>query len=207
MQTLAWVLLIAGALAGFRKQFSRLALALSQHVERGGAMTLGVGSLSLQLQELRELPTFAPQVPSTQEPEQALTDRDDGEQLPDPASPEAPAVWARLRRRRKDKTRNIHLAHVISPSQVPGQRFDIFTYLVTGSGGNLEEVERAQFFLGRYWGNRIFDVPNQGTRIGFATSAYGPALCVCRVIFRDGSETVLERFLDFEMASVFEEAT
>jgi hypothetical protein len=41
---------------------------------------------------------------------------------------------------------------------------------------------------------------HDGKRIGLATSAYGPTLCVCRVHFRDGQMAILSRYPDFEMA-------
>ncbi|MGP4048355.1 pYEATS domain-containing protein [Streptomyces sp. 2A115] len=203
MQTLVWVLLIVGVLVVFRTQLAALAPILRTRIERGGAFSVGLGSLSLQF---GDLPTFPPQAASEQGTETPSADGAAAGRLPDPDEPGAPAAWGQYRMDRKGETRNIHLAHVISPSRTPGQRFDIFTYLVEGPSGRLDDVERAQFFLGRYWGNRIFDVPNRGDgkHIGFATSAYGPALCICRVIFKDGSEAVVERFLDFETAAAFE---
>lgn len=210
LQTFVWVLLIGGALVVFRKPLESLALDLRSRIARGGGFSVGFAGAHLHFEDL---PTFSPQAAIEQSagPGPTPIEEDEFEEealgrLPDPRDPEASTVWAQYRMARKGETRNIHLAHVISPSTTPGQRFDIFTYLVEGPSGHLDDVEQAQFFLGRYWGNRIFEVQNRGdgARIGFATSAYGPALCICRVIFKDGSETVLERFLDFEMAPAFD---
>ncbi len=64
------------------------------------------------------------------------------------------------------------------------------------------EIERAEFFFGPSWGNRIFTSDNDGGVIGVNTSAWGTFLATCRVIFNDGSvPVVLHRYIDFEMAS------
>jgi hypothetical protein len=78
-----------------------------------------------------------------------------------------------------------------------------------GLPDDLSDIVKAEFFLGRSWGNKIFEVmkpPNVEKPIGLATSAYGPTLCVCRVHFRDGHTAVLSRYLDFEMSGVFTRA-
>jgi hypothetical protein len=72
-------------------------------------------------------------------------------------------------------------------------------------------VGRADFFLGRYWGNKIFPLKVQQSKetIGITTSAYGPAPCICRVTLKEHPdvEIVLHRFLDFEMHWVFDAVT
>jgi hypothetical protein len=141
---------------------------------------------SVKLGELRQLPRVEPAEP--------------GRQLPDPTAEAAIEQWSRVRNGIKKESRNVYLAHIIKPSAIRGQRFDVFVFLVGAKDADLTQVERAQFFLGRHWGNRIFDVPNRdGSAIGLSTSAYGPVLCVCRIIFQDGHEATVSRYLDFEM--------
>jgi hypothetical protein len=38
-----------------------------------------------------------------------------------------------------------------------------------------------------------------------ATSAYGPFLAICKITFLDGTEAWVDRFVDFEMARIFDE--
>ncbi|GAA0695777.1 hypothetical protein GCM10010193_58060 [Kitasatospora atroaurantiaca] len=205
MQTLAWVLLIVGVMVAFRKQLTVVAHEIARRLQKGGGFEFGVGVLSVKLAELRdELPHYQSEMAREAAPVPVPEVNHNIEGLPDPESPGASAVWEQYRLQLNEKSRGIQLAHVISPSKVPRQRFDVFVYLVTSRTGSLDEVERAQFFLGRRWGNRVFDVLNEGGRIGFSTAAYGSPLCACRVVFKDGSDVVLSRFLDFEMASVFE---
>jgi hypothetical protein len=114
--------------------------------------------------------------------------------------------WTVDRARIYDQNQHIFLAHRIRPSTQPDQLYDVSIFLVGVHGRRpTEVVERAEFFLGRAWGNRIFEVLNtgEGDTIGMSTAAYGPALCICRVVFRDGAETLLHRLLDFEMGWAF----
>ena len=94
-------------------------------------------------------------------------------------------------------TQGYFLAHTLSPSKIPNQLFDIFIYLRKHKSQNTPEVNYAEFFLGRHWGSRIFKVENQGGLVGVSTSAYGEFLCVCRVTLRDGTQIMLERYVDF----------
>ncbi len=114
--------------------------------------------------------------------------------------------WRNYRQASKRRSRNVFLAHVIKPSVKAGQTYDIFIFLVRPKSFSLDDVEHAEFFFGRFWGNRVFTVPNEGGKIGISTSAYGPFLAACRVTFKDGYWVTLERFIDFEMGRVFEEA-
>jgi hypothetical protein len=114
--------------------------------------------------------------------------------------------WEDLRRNVKETSRNIFLAHVLRPSNRPRQKFDIFMFLVRPKSPGLDDVEYAEFFFGRYWGNRVFKVVNRGQqRIGLATSAFGPFAAVCKLTFRDGGEAITYRLIDFEMGRLFQE--
>jgi hypothetical protein len=118
--------------------------------------------------------------------------------------------WTRERERLYEANRDLFLVHQIRPSKQPGQKYDVFVFLAGARGIKPSTVvEQADFFLGPYWGNRIFPVHVQQSEetIGITTSAYGPALCICRVKLRDGAEIILHRFLDFEMSWLFEVVT
>jgi hypothetical protein len=87
------------------------------------------------------------------------------------------------------------------------QKFDIAIYLLshqpeTSDSYNLRDVDHVEFFFGPKWGNKIFDITNNGGLIGISISAYGPFLCTCRVTFKDKKQICLSRYIDFEMESV-----
>ena len=100
-------------------------------------------------------------------------------------------------------SKDIQMVHTIQPSKQKQNYWDIFVYLVRHQSTDLSIVEKAEFFLGKYWGNKIFEAPNQNDFVGIVISAFGPALCTCRVVFVDGSEAMLNRYLDLEMTPFF----
>jgi uncharacterized protein DUF4062/pYEATS domain-containing protein involved in immunity len=107
--------------------------------------------------------------------------------------------WGIRRKNIYDNNRGIFLAHVAHPSTKPGQEFDIYIYLVRHKSEDLKDVRVAEFFLGPYWENKIFPAVERDGFIGISTSAYGSFLCICRVTFDDGSDIVIDRYIDFEM--------
>jgi len=118
--------------------------------------------------------------------------------------------WTSQRSGEYDRTNNLSLVHAYVPSKLKGQRYDITIFLmrhIPGHGGNeisgLDDIEKAEFFFGPSWGNRIFVAENEGEVIGVRTSAWGTFLAVCRVTFRasEAKEPItLFRYIDFEMA-------
>jgi hypothetical protein len=105
--------------------------------------------------------------------------------------------WNRLRGGIYVANHDLFLVHMLSPSKEPGQVFDIFIYLRKHKARDTPDVAFAEFFLGKYWGNRVFRVANKGKLVGLSTSAYGEFLCVCRVTLKDGAQVMLERYIDF----------
>lgn len=104
------------------------------------------------------------------------------------------------------RNRDVFLAHVLTPSKSPLHKFDIFIFLIRHQGvlkhkgvDSSIDIDYAEFFLGETWGNQIFKSQNKGGRIGFSTSAYGTFLVLCRVVFKDGYEVIIDRYIDFEM--------
>jgi hypothetical protein len=83
--------------------------------------------------------------------------------------------------------------------------YDISVYLVPHkSFGQYNDVREVQYYFGRHFGLSLSEfgtkyVVKNGTD-GFAAkiNAYGPTLCEARVIFHDGTEATLSRYLDFE---------
>jgi Domain of unknown function (DUF4062)/prokaryotic YEATS domain len=106
-------------------------------------------------------------------------------------------AWNEHRYTRYKSSRDIFLVHALAPSKEPGQLFDIFVYLQRHKNKDFADVKSAEFFLGPYWENRVFEVVNKGSPMGIAVSAYGEFLCVCRVTFTDGSHVFLDRYINF----------
>lgn len=107
------------------------------------------------------------------------------------------------------RCRNVFLAHTIKPSRMSGMKYDIYIYLVgeedPSEGNDLALVTEAFFYLGPDWGKKPFHcTKDKDLKIGILTSAYGPVLCTASVRFKDNTEIVLERWIDFEMGYVFE---
>jgi hypothetical protein len=122
----------------------------------------------------------------------------------DPTDLKTIEEWNKHRKDIFVHNRGVFLVHVITPSKMKGQKFDVFIYLKKNRDEeDLSAVAHAKFFLGRYWGNEIFEVQNEGDYIGLSTAAYGPFLCTCCVTFKDGYKLYLSRYIDFEMESVF----
>lgn len=99
------------------------------------------------------------------------------------------------------------IAHTIKRSKTKDQKFDIAIYLLRHKAQDLDsykldDVDHAEFFFGPKWGDKIFNVQNNGGLIGVSISAYGPFLCACRVTFKNKQQICLSKYIDFEMESV-----
>lgn len=106
--------------------------------------------------------------------------------------------WNTLRNGIYSENRGVFLAHVIEPSKKPKQEFDAYIYLIRHDSDDLSDVRFAEFFLGKYWGNRVFQAILQNGFVGISTSAYGTFLCTCKVTFTDGYSVLIHRYIDFE---------
>ncbi|MBI1906384.1 MAG: hypothetical protein HYS20_09155 [Rhodocyclales bacterium] len=91
------------------------------------------------------------------------------------------------------------IAHVLEPSRSEGQEYDIFIYLIRHKSKEYGDVEKAEFFFGQYWHNKVYVGSKVGDLIGVKTTAYGPFLALCRVTLKDGSSVMLSKYIDFEM--------
>ncbi len=100
--------------------------------------------------------------------------------------------------------RSIFLCHLLQPSKVAGQKFDIFIFLKRHHSTDFSDVEKAEFYLGRYWGSKLFEEREKNGQIGIVTSAYGPFLCTCRITMKDGYTLDTFRYIDFEMGRLYE---
>jgi hypothetical protein len=153
----------------------------------GGSVEVSAGLFSLKLGELSDLPYVKPGDKTTGQP--AKTEEH-----------KLALQWTDSRYEIYARNRDMFLVHVLQPSKKPHQRFDIFMFLIKHDGRSFtSDIDYAEFFLGEMWGNRVIKVQNEGNTIGMSTSAYGPFLVICRLVFKDGCEVILDRYIDFEM--------
>lgn len=125
------------------------------------------------------------------------------------ASPSAPGIsttaaintddWVSTRTEIYRQNHGFFIAHVLEPSKSEGQEYDIFIYLIRHKSNEYSDVEKAEFFFGQYWHNKVYVGSKVGDLIGVKTSAYGPFLALCRVTLKDGSSVMLNKYIDFEM--------
>ncbi|RXH16588.1 hypothetical protein EAS56_06245 [Bradyrhizobium guangzhouense] len=108
------------------------------------------------------------------------------------------------------ENKNPFLVHRTSPSgqfhpfnKLP--TYDITVYLLSHKNfGHLNDVKEVQYYFGHHFGlqqgeyGTKFVVKNGTDNFAVKTNAYGPMLCEARVVFHDGSETSVSRYLDFE---------
>ena len=135
LQTLAWVLLIVVVLVAFRREFRDFAESIRRRVDTGSPFELGVGQVaSVKLGELQQLPRVEPTEP--------------GRQLPDPTAEAAVEHWSRVRDEIKNQSREVYLAHIIKPSAIPGQRYDVYVFLVGSRTPTSPRWSERSFFSG-----------------------------------------------------------
>ncbi|WIW45732.1 pYEATS domain-containing protein [Bradyrhizobium sp. 62B] len=108
--------------------------------------------------------------------------------------------------------KNLFLVHRTRPSgqfhpfnKLP--TYDITVYLLSHKNfGHLNDVREVQYYFGQHFGLKQneygtkFVVTNGTDNFAVRTNAYGPTLCEARIVFHDGSETSVSRYLDFEGA-------
>ncbi|MFX1424676.1 MAG: pYEATS domain-containing protein, partial [Promethearchaeota archaeon] len=66
----------------------------------------------------------------------------------------------------------------------------------------LTYVKKVEYYFGRHWGGKIFTSIDKAKGFPIATSAFGPFGCTAKVFFTDGHETILFRYIDFEMGQL-----
>lgn len=106
--------------------------------------------------------------------------------------------------------KNLFLVHRVRPAgkvhAVNGlPTYDVSVYLVAHKNfGHLNAVREVQYYFGQHFGLKQsqygtkFVVENGTDGFAVRVNAYGPMLCEARIIFHDGAETTVSRYLDFE---------
>jgi prokaryotic YEATS domain len=108
------------------------------------------------------------------------------------------------------ENKNLFLVHRARPSGKFHQfnklpTYDITVYLLSHKNfGHLNDVKEVQYYFGHHFGLKQGDygtkfvVRNGTDNFAVKTNAYGPMLCEARIIFHDGTDTHVSRYLDFE---------
>jgi hypothetical protein len=97
------------------------------------------------------------------------------------------------------QARDIMLVHKLYRSREVGQLYDLIIYVVPHKQASLLGVTRVEYFLGKYWHNKVFPSLDRSRGFPIRTAAYGPLLCTAEVFFNDDTSVILHRYLDFEM--------
>jgi hypothetical protein len=109
-----------------------------------------------------------------------------------------------------EENKNLFLVHRVRPSgqfhpfnKLP--TYDITVYLLSHKNfGHLNDVKEVHYYFGQHFGLKQneygtkFIVRNGTDNFAVRTNAYGPMLCEARIVFHDGSDTNVSRYLDFE---------
>ena len=98
--------------------------------------------------------------------------------------------------------RNVHLVHRLAPSSSPGMLYDIEIYVIPHKGATLAGVSRVEYYFGKSWGNQIFTSYDRSRSFAITTSAFGAFMCTAKLIFTDGEEVMVNRYVDFEMGAI-----
>jgi len=117
------------------------------------------------------------------------------------ALPPSHSTLEDLRVERYKSYRGLFLVHSWRPSQDPTQVADIIVEIRQHREGPLSEglIDRVEYCLGPLFFDGGVVKHNGRQNFRLEISAYGPALCLARVHFKDGTEPVLlERYIDFE---------
>jgi hypothetical protein len=98
------------------------------------------------------------------------------------------------------EARGAMLVHRLQKSSQDGQLYDILIYVVPhkASFAGLVTVE---YFFGSYWGNMVYPSHDRSRGFPVVTSAYGSFLCTAKLIFNDGTSSLVYRYIDFEMGN------
>jgi pYEATS domain-containing protein involved in immunity len=204
LQTIAWIGLIIYGARKFSSQLVGLISAVESRIKSGSSFKAGPVELGEDLKSLEKLPSAGEENKQNKFTDEFEKLKNTSNFEVEKTEPELEPDWANKRNSIYEKNQGLFLSHVISPSTEKGQKYDIFIYLVRHKSKLFDDVLYAEFFLGRYWGNKIYKETVKDGLIGISTAAYGPFLCTCKVSMKDGSVVNLHRYIDFEMGRVYE---
>ena len=179
-QTVLWICFVIGLLIVFQKTLKTIVLEIISRIKKGSSIKLGQFEIGDKLKELNY---------EKQSSDIVCDSNIDREEQ-------------RVKIYKKNK--GIFITHIIFPSKENTDSFNIYIYLIRHKLGDFSDIESTEFFFGHMWDNKIFKEYEKNGTIGISTSAYAPFLCTCKIKFHGGEEIILERYIDFEMKTVYE---
>jgi hypothetical protein len=199
LQTIIWALLVLIVLYYFKDFLSQIARSLSDRVRRGASVKIGtsgfeIGALENKLQEVR--PSRKNKEDGPGNSDLALFDAQT-----DPDLLRNPADWYSARQSVYAYQREVFLTDISVPSGEVDRStqltiYNIYILLRKHWTGDLSDVQKAEFYLGRWWDSLVYtETPKDGV-IGLKMRAYGSILCVCRVTFTDGYKIFISHYVD-----------
>jgi hypothetical protein len=106
--------------------------------------------------------------------------------------------------------KNLFVVHRVKPtgefhSENKLPIYEVLIYLFPHkSFGAINDVKMVEYYFGHYFGKSKskngtkYVVKNGSEAFAVKVTAYGPMLCEAKIIFQDGTETLTNRYLDFE---------
>jgi hypothetical protein len=179
--SILWALIALGMLACFRSHIVNLLAALVVRIKDGAALKVGgleIGSTSGLVATPGNFSTEDSRVGVYQDDKSRENQRHD--------------IYK--------EARGAMLVHRLQKSSQDGQLYDILIYVIPhkASFAGLVTVE---YFFGSFWGNKIYPSHDRSRGFPIVTSAYGSFLCTAKLIFNDGTSTIVYRYIDFEMGN------
>jgi hypothetical protein len=122
----------------------------------------------------------------------------------------ASEIFFRRRHKSYENNKNLFLVHRVNPTGLLHSvthlpTYDITVYLVPHKNfGHLNDVKEVHYYFGHHFGLKLgeygttYVVVNGSDNFAVRTNAYGPTLCEALIVFHDGTESHVSRYLDFE---------
>lgn len=185
LSNFAWPALIAVTLWRFRQQMMSLVRLFQRQLASGAALKWKDFEFrAIQINEERDGSEY------TQEPaDKAFSDR---------------------RHKSYNANKNLFLVHRVRPtgefhSFNNHATYDVTVYLISHKNfGHMNDVREVHYYFGHHFGLKLsehgtqFVVRNGTDNFAVRINAYGPTLCEARIVFHDGTEASVSRYLDFE---------
>jgi hypothetical protein len=182
LPSMLWIALVVAAAFYFKAEIAELLQNISWRLRTGGSVKL----FSIELGQTY----VSPAIDFTRDETTFEHRKDDDNER-----------WSQREQYYKPN-RNIQLVHRLAPSKLAGMLYDIEIYLIPHRGGTLANLSSVDYYFGKHWDNQIFTSRDRSRSFAIVTSAFGAFMCTAKLVFTDGDEVMVSRYVDFEMGSV-----
>ncbi len=122
----------------------------------------------------------------------------------------ADEIFFKRRHRSYEANKNLFLVHRVKPTGALHAFNKLPTYYMTvylvshKNFGHLNDVKEVHYYFGHHFGLKLgqfgttYVVSNGTDNFAVRIDGYGPTLCEALIVFHDGTETHVSRYLDFE---------